>query len=45
LTESLLLDPQIKAADCVNGEFIVKTTCGEIKVRLVFGDEAKGGVT
>jgi hypothetical protein len=43
LLDSLNLDPQVKAADCVEGEFIVKTTRGEIKFRLVFGDEARGG--
>ena len=43
LTESLLLDPQVKAVDCINGEFIVKTIRGEIKFCLVFGDEASGG--
>ena len=43
LLDSLNLDPQVKAADCVEGEFIVKTIRGEIKFRLVFGDEGSGG--
>jgi hypothetical protein len=43
LLDSLNMDPQVEAADCVNGEFIVKTIYGEISFRLVFGDEASGG--
>ena len=43
LLDSLLLDPQVKSVDCVDGEFIVTTYYGEIKFRLVFGDEASGG--
>lgn len=42
LTMSLLFDPQVKAVDCTDGEFIVTTIFGEIKFRLVFGDEANG---
>lgn len=43
LLDSLLLDPQVKSVDCVEGEFIVTTYYGEIKFRLVFCDEASGG--
>jgi hypothetical protein len=43
LLDSLLLDPQVKSVDCVEGEFIVTTYYGEIKFRLVFGDEGSGG--
>ena len=43
LLDSLLLDPQVKSVDCVDGEFIVTTYYGEIKFRLIFGDEASGG--
>jgi hypothetical protein len=31
LLDSLLLDPQVKAADCVNGVFIARTTRGAAK--------------
>jgi hypothetical protein len=43
LIESLLRDPQVMSADCVEGEFRVSTICGEIQFRLVFGDEPRGG--
>jgi hypothetical protein len=43
LLDSLLMDPQVESVDCVEGEFILATYYGEIKFRLVFGDEASGG--
>jgi len=43
LIECLLQDQQVISADCVEGEFLVGTTDGEIQFRLVFSDEAKGG--
>jgi hypothetical protein len=43
LSDSLLLDHRVLSANCIEGEWVVSTTIGEIQFRLVFGDEATGG--